>query len=203
MGSKWFTPENIAEATKWSLEHTKEFVVVYVADNIHAINLEVRNKISPIRALRIAKAKGEAILEEAKAHIENTFETKDLNKIHFAKWDDLLTEAYKQKLAYLYDLYEKNLEFKAHIHSLVADYVSGEQKEFTDTEIHKLGTYIVEELPELLCRLPIDGLLYEAYVYPFDGEVVKFAESLQKGEIFPEIKRDILDGEPRLFGELR
>ena len=105
LGNKWFTPANIVEATKWSLAHTKDLVIVYVADTIHAINLEVRNRISSEKALRIAKEKGEALLQEVKAELKEVESNDDFNRIHFTTWDGLLTESYREKVSFLYTLY--------------------------------------------------------------------------------------------------
>lgn len=203
LGNKWFTPENIVSATKWALEHTKEYVIVYVADYIHAINLEVRNKTNRERALRLALASGNRVLDEVKTIIETTFEPSDVKRVHFAHWDSLLDEKYREKVSYLYSLYNENKDFQDFIYNLVKSYTSHENKNFSEDELKKLGTYIIEELPEIVCRTPINGFDYEAYVYPYDGEVVRFAEDLQKGIIFPQIKERILDTEPKIFLEVR
>ena len=44
LGNKWFTPENIFGLIEFSLEYTKRRVVVYVADTIHAVNIEIRER---------------------------------------------------------------------------------------------------------------------------------------------------------------
>jgi len=58
-------------------------------------------------------------------------------------------------------------------------------------------------MPEVICRVPIKGYACDACVYPFDGELTQFVEQVQKGEIFPEIKANILDTEPKVFLEVR
>ena len=57
LGNKYFTPENIAEAVRWSLQYSRESVIVYVADSIHAINLEVRSRITFEKAEKKAAGK--------------------------------------------------------------------------------------------------------------------------------------------------
>jgi hypothetical protein len=178
-------------------------VIVYVADSIHAINLQVRKKATPERALRLATAASEKILGEVKTIIDSTFEPEECARVHFARWDDLYDDQYKNKLSYLYSLYQENTDFKSHIHNLVRAHTSREDKQFTESDIDKLGTYIIEELPEVLCRIPIKGLTYDAYVYPYDGELPKFVDDLQQGVLFPEIKERILDTEPKVFLEVR
>ena len=53
LGNKWFSVENILGLIEWSLKYTKDFVIVYVADSIHAINIEVRNRKSQQRHLKL------------------------------------------------------------------------------------------------------------------------------------------------------
>ena len=203
LGNKWFTVKNIVEQVRWALPLTKEYVVVYVADSIHAINLEVRNKISSRRALRIAMESGGKMLEEVRVELERVFAKKDLNRVHFAKWNDLLTDVYKHKISYLYSRYEQDGDFREEIHSSGRSHTSKETKEFTEQDINKLGTDIIEELPEALCRVQIKGHEIDAYTYPFDSELPEFIENIQNKILFPEIKETILDTEPKVFLEVR
>ena len=46
LGNKWFTKENLKEYVKWALANTKERVLIWVADKIHAVNYEVKDKRS-------------------------------------------------------------------------------------------------------------------------------------------------------------
>ncbi|TSC55200.1 MAG: Uncharacterized protein LiPW30_666 [Parcubacteria group bacterium LiPW_30] len=203
LGNKWFTTENIIEEIRWALQNTKDFVLVYVADSIHSINLEVRKKISKEKAMRLALDQGSRILSDVKNQVEKTFSKDDINRIYYKNWNSLLNESYKKKLEYLCSFYIKNEEFKKQIHELVISYVSKEERKFDDEEINKLGTYIIEELPEILCRVSFGNLITDAYMYPFDSDLVRFVEDIQFGRIFPEIKENIIDTEPKVFLEVR
>jgi tRNA-dependent cyclodipeptide synthase len=203
LGNKWFTTQNIVGQTKWALAYTREYVVVYVADSIHAINIEVRNRVSSHRALTIALNKGAKILEDAQAALVKELSSTDFARVHFARWEELETKEYESKTHYLYTLYAENDSFRSKIHSIVRSYTTKEEKKFNDDEIHRLGMYIIEELPELICRCPIRGLMYDANAYPTDGEVLKLVEEIQLGKIFPEIKKKILTTEPKVFLEVR
>ncbi len=203
LGNKWFTTENIIALIRWSLSYTRREVVVYVADAIHAINIEVRNGRSKGSSSRLARQKGKKVLDEIKKEAEKVLSTKEREKIVYATWDDLATENYKEHVNYLYDLYSANPEFKSHITSIVQNWISGEGKHFNEKEIDHLGTYILEELPEMIARVPIKGVVYDANVYPFDGEISKLAEDIQLGTLFPKIKEVLLDTEPKVFLEVR
>ena len=203
LGNKWFTVDNIVELIAWSLPRTRDKVIVYVADSIHAINLEVRNKISPKAALRRALERGTKILSEVRETAAAAFSPEDSEKIVYATWSDLVDETYKEKVAYLYELYVSNTEFAEYIKNIVRNSVAKEEKTFSDEEITRLGHYILEELPELISRPLIQGVPCDAYVYPFAGEIAPLAERIQNGEIFPEIKTHILNTEPKVFLEVR
>ncbi len=203
LGNKWFTPENIVELVKWSLVYSKDYVIIYVADSIHAINLEVRNRISFQNALKKAEARGQKILDDVKAEVVSKLSPDEIKKIVYVTWSDLETPSYKEKVKYLKSLYSDDVKFKNKITSIVKGFTSKETRIFSDFEVSCLGEYLVEELPELLNRVPMDNLICDAYVCPYDGEVTAFIEKIQKGEIFPEIKKKIMDTEPKVFLEVR
>lgn len=203
LGNKWFTPENILALIKWSLVFTREKVIVYVADSIHALNIEVRNGRNPKKSMEIALKMGQNILNEVKLLVEKEVDIADREKIVYANWNDLVDDQYRSKVDYFYNLYKNNDEFRNYIIGLVRSHVKNEPRTFGDEAIDKLAYYILEELPEVLCRVDIAGISCDAYIYPFDGELTRFVEELQKGLIFPEIKSTIIDTEPKVFIEVR
>jgi len=76
LGNKWFTPENILGLVIWSLQYTRENVIVYVADSIHAINEEVRGKMSPERAMERSLKKISNSLKKIKNELYTAIGTK-------------------------------------------------------------------------------------------------------------------------------
>ena len=54
LGNKWFTKENLQEYLNWALENTKEKVLILIADKIHIINYNVRNKKLPKEKVALA-----------------------------------------------------------------------------------------------------------------------------------------------------
>lgn len=203
LGNKWFSSENILKLIEWSLEHTKEYVVVYVADTIHAINIEIRNKRSPESARRKALRMGEEVIKEIQDLCKNKFSKEDLLKLYFNRWDDFLTQSFKEKVEYLKNKYETDNSFSDAIHAIVKGYTQGESRNFSEQDIHRLGDYIIEELPEIVTQTPASGTRFEAYAYPFDGPLPEFVEKIQKGEIFLDIKEEMLDSGTKVFLEVR
>lgn len=203
LGNKWFSLENIMLLVEWSLKYTKEYVVVYVADSIHAINIEVRQHKSKEASQVIADHLGQEILLEVETIAKQKIMSTQQKMIYYAQWDTLRTTEFQSKVSYMYHKYETDSYFHKRIEDLIVTFTENELKHFTPLEIEKLGTYLLEELPELLNRVPINGRVVDAYAYPFDSELLEIVESIQQGNLFPEIKKDIMDTEPKVFLEVR
>lgn len=205
LGNKWFTIENIVGLIKWCSPRTREYVVVYVADSIHAINIEVRKGYKYEKSINIADQMGTDLLEKVKKEVDRTFYPEEISKIHYVKWDTITNDAFRNKVKYLYDFYERNEEFRNYLQSIVRDFISKETstKTFSESEILRLTDYIIEELPEQTTRVPMGKFSCDAFAYPYDGKIVELSEKIQKGEIFPEIRDAIIDTEPKVFLEVR
>lgn len=203
LGNKWFSIDNIVALTKWALPYTREKVIIYVADSIHAINVEVRNRVSFESALIKVERLGSDILHQTRLALENQLSTEELSKITYCKWSELADSNYKEKVDYLNRLYENRSDFQEAITSIVKGFTQKESRQFSDTDILRLGQYIIEELPEIINRVPMNGIECDAFVYPFDGELPVLTEKIQRGELFPEIRQTIMDTEPKVFLEVR
>ena len=203
LGSKWFTVENILELIAWSLKYTKESVVVYVADSIHAINIEVRKSISHEKALAISNNMGDEILESVKNAADAKFSSLDTSRITYSKWQALVDDSYRKNIHFLYDFYSKDKNFKDALMSITRNYTQKDPRSFTEAQLERLNSYLIEEFPELIKRVSINNIKYDAYVYPFDGDLVRLVEEIQNGHMFPEIKQHVLDTEPKVFLEVR
>lgn len=202
LGNKWFNAGNIMELIRWAFKYTRESVVVYVADSIHAINLEVRKEWKTARAQQVADRKGTELLENLKREIEVGFSEEEQRNIVFAKWNDL-DSSNQEKVSFCYTYAESNHLFRRQIVDIVRSFVSKESANFTDKEISRLSDYIIEELPEQICRMRIKGIMVDALVYPHCSELTQFFEHIKQGTIFPEIKVGIMDSEPKVFLEVR
>ena len=203
LGNKWFTAQNTTDLIQWALEHTKDVVILNVVDLIHSINLEVSEKLSKADALDKAIKLGKEFLSEIQNLVQTKFSAQDKKRIIFTTWNDVVTPEYKRKVDALYTFYDSNEVFKNTIHDMVRKYISRKNIIYSESDIHKLGNYIIEELPEITCCVPIAGVVCDAYVYPFDGEVTRMVEQIQKGEIFSEILNILMDIKPKVFLEVR
>lgn len=198
LGNKYFTPEKVLESIKWALQYTKNHLVVYVADSIHAINLEVRGNKSPESAMRSALRKGEVILGEVKELVEKELSENQI-PIYYTSWVHIENSPeYIQKKEFLHNLYNQRGDFYKIVTGLVKEMTDGEERAFSDEQIDKLGTYFIEELPEVLDRVPLAGHSCDAYIYPETSSFTEFIVQIQNGEIFPEIKKSVIDV-PKIF----
>jgi tRNA-dependent cyclodipeptide synthase len=203
LGNKWFTTENITELVRWALPLSKDRVIVYVADSIHAINLEARNRTSFANALKKALLLGDDILGRTRSRIEQELSPEEASRVVYVKWDEISDDSYKRKVEFLRDFFQTNLDFRNAIRLVVQNFIAKEGRTFPDEKINRLCQYILEEFPELINRVPMNGFTCDAYIYPFDGELTRLAEKIQGGELFTEIKDCIMDTEPKVFLEVR
>ncbi len=203
LGNKWFTPENILSLIQWSLKNSLGNVVVCPADDIHAINIQVRRRVSTVKAQEIAQKMSKELMDKVKQMVEAKLSFEEGSRVVYANWSDLQTEDYRDKVRFMYDLYENNLDFKREIVSLVEGHTSQEERNYRPEDLDKFATYLLEEFPEVAGIVPIKGVFCDAYVYPRDGEMTQFVEEIQKGKKFPEIKEFIIGSKPKTFLEVR
>jgi tRNA-dependent cyclodipeptide synthase len=199
LGSKWHTVSNIIQLIKWSLYYTRENVVVYVADSIHAINLEVLEGFSKEQALSAADKMGDELIASVQQEVKKQFSKETVNRIHFAKWDSIETCSYREKTTFLYSLYETDEPFKKIIHSSAEHIVLKEARSYSEDEIHRLGCYIIEEMCEIINRVKIGGIVCDALVCPYDSELARLVGKIQQGTVFPEIKSRMMDTLPKVM----
>lgn len=198
LGNKWFTVENILKSIEWALDHSKNKVVIYVADSIHSINIQVRSRKSHDASLRIAEREGEELFRNIKEAV-TSLKQSDQDRLVFVKWDELVDQKFKEKLKYLRSLYATPGPFQERIHSIVRQHTAKENRIFSDADIHTLGSYIIEELPECLNRIPMNGIIVDAYMYPQENQIVELIAQIQNNEAFPEIRKNIFDTENKVL----
>ena len=87
LGNKWFTPENILGLVEWALKYTSQNVVVYVADTIHALNIEVRKRRSVEYSIKEAKKQGEEIMSQTKNLLKGRLPEKEYSKVILVFWE--------------------------------------------------------------------------------------------------------------------
>lgn len=188
MGNKWFTKEHIKEYIEWALKNTKEKVLIWIADKIHAVNYEVKNNQSHENALKRALREGDKKMIIIKEMIQE-LSKKERERIDIARWGDLEVLNYHIKLKdFFHEKFSKDKKFKESVLDVVTSTIS---LSFTNTQIEKLSEYVLNELPEILATFTFKGVEYGCYPYPINTNVAAFVEKIQDKEIFPEIAKEL------------
>ena len=201
LGNKWFTKENIKNSLLWCLKYTKDRAGLLIGDTLHAINYEVRNGMSPEKARSKALKKGDE-MEEILKEIINELPPKQKKKVDIIRWDDVKSLQFNKKfLQILYKEYETNSLLRKEIIKIVDFYLSKDRK-FSKEQKLKLGTYVIEEMPELLNGFNYNGIYYNCYTYPYDGLLNQMIEKIQNKKLLPKLHKK-LDIKNHVFVELR
>lgn len=183
LGNKFFSKENLRKYIKFSIERTKEKVLILIADKIQAINYNARNKLSMETAINKAIKQGDKIqniLNELINELPN--QTKD--KIIILRWNDLENDSTRKIfLNKLYVNYNKNGKFQEKISQIVKEYSSKEDRNFSKESLQKMQKYLVEELPEFLRGVKFQEEDFNLYIYPKDNGFFKFVQEIQGKKI--------------------
>jgi tRNA-dependent cyclodipeptide synthase len=196
LGNSYFTKENTREYIKWSLENTKERVLVVIPDVLHAVNLEVLDNRTPQAALRKAVKIGDEKAVEV-MEIIDTLSGEDKKKISVVRWKDLLeNEDYRMKLKAIKDEFEDNKEF----HDFITDIVKSGRSDrserlskMTDEELDRLSNYVLYELPHFMNGVQgdRDDLVYTIIPYPGLNKLDDLAVGLCNGTMFVELSKKL------------
>ena len=184
LGNKWFNVENIISLVDWCLEYTKDRVVIYVTDSIHALNIQARKGLSPEKSMEKALEMGNSILNKVKNAIDQTLSEENKEKIEYVHWEELRDEEYKKKLKFLYNYFETNTEFRDALIGIVKDHVSGEVRNFSDKSIKLMASYILEELPECVSRVSIGTIKCDLMYIRWMGVYLNLSKKFKMEKCF-------------------
>jgi tRNA-dependent cyclodipeptide synthase len=186
LGNKWFTEEHIKGYLVWAIENTKHKVAILIADTIHALNYEFRNKLKREKAIKKSLKKGdefELLIKKIILQLPKS----EQDKIEIIRWNKLEDNLERKDLvSQLYKEFERNCKFKSKIIEIVKSHLSKEKRKFDEKAIGKMCNYILDELPELFSGFSYKGVYYNAYIYPQDSALTDFVEEIQTKKLFPE-----------------
>lgn len=181
------------EHLKFALRYSKGRVGLLVADTLHAINYEVRNRISYEKAVRKSLRKGAEFIEMLKELITELSE-KEQKKIDIIRWNDVKEDdLYKKLIPLAEKQFKTNNKFKETILKIIEEHIKQERRIFTKKEVKRLGEYLIEELPEILNGFVFNSTYYNCFLYPYDNKLSQFIGNLQDDKIFPELKKKIVE----------
>ncbi len=183
-GNRYFTKENIKKYILWSLENTKDDVLVLIADKIHTLNYEVINGYNPERALQVALRKGSEIEGTVKKIVRGLPQEKQ-HLIKICKWEDARkSKYYKDKVKIVLNEFKKNSRFHDFIIKIVQDNLGDKAKNLEKEKLGKLVLYVLDELPILLNGVDFEGRIYDLHAYPGLSCLDNLLMGLQENKMF-------------------
>ena len=190
LGNKYFTNENIREYILWALENTKEKVLVFIADKIHAVNYQVRWGYEQSQATSVALRKGKEMKEQIASIIDKF--PKDKEKIAVIGWEEIEnTEKYKKEKAIFEKAFQNNKEFRNRIMEIIESNINPQIIKLKEGDYEKLALYPLYELPIFISGLEFNKTLFNCLPYPKIGKIDQLEIELQNGKTFPEISKQL------------
>lgn len=197
LGNRYFSKEHLREYILWALEYTNESILIVIADRIHAINLEVLDKMPKLKAFRKALEKGEEKEAEVR-EILGRLPKESQEKITILRWKEISNTKYHDyRLEILFEEYKSNAEFKVYIQDIVMDNRKAREKTLTASQMNKLAEYVLYEIPLFLNGAKAGGLpkhggkTYLLTLYPGLGRIDTLLVGLQEGTMFPELAKKL------------
>lgn len=195
LGNSYFSKTSLEKFIPWLVQHTKEHLLIVIADDIYAINIEVLDGESQNHARNVAERKGREKESEIREVIA-ALPVEERRKIAFVHWKDVEEIAEKRRI---YDIvkeeYRNNRDFRDYIISIVKENQKVQSQERTIEEYDQLTEYVLREIPQYVNGITYNGVTHLLQPYPGLNKFDTFIVGLQDGTLFPELsaKLDIYD----------
>ncbi|MBT3282620.1 tRNA-dependent cyclodipeptide synthase [bacterium] len=190
LGNKYFTKENIRKYIEWALQHTKDGVLVLIADDIYAINIEILDGRSKARALkrayRLADEKQKKIEE-----ILSTLPKDEASKVTIARWKDVSkTKYHEHRLEVVRDAFKNNKEFHDYVYSIIKE--GRPDRNLDEVRLESLSEYVLHEIPVFINGTKYqfkngEWKTYTLIPYPGLTKLDKLIVGLSNKTLFSEI----------------
>ncbi len=194
LGNKFFInkyelTKHVDEYIEFALKHTKEKVIVLIADKIQATNYAVRNKKSFVISQEKVLLEGLKIKNKVLELIKNNFpKNTNLEVISYSEYEQ--GDLYNRDTALtVYKEFKNNPEFARAVFETVK--TTQKDRKFTDQEYLKLADYILDEFSLVYSGLIYKGIYYGVFLYPNIDSTVYLIENIQLGNLFKKLS-DIL-----------
>lgn len=195
LGNKYFTKEHIKEYLKWAAQHTKDGVLIVVADYIHAINLEILDHRTPHSAMKKALALGNEKLQEIEKII-NELPQSQKEKINLVRWGGALNNtSYRKNFKIIKTEFAENKKF----HKYLCDLMKAGRSDRADRiarlskkEMNRFAEYLLNELPHFIDGVrAYDKRIYTLLIYPKLSKLDALFIGLQNKTMFPKLARKL------------
>ncbi len=194
LGNKFFInkyelTKHVEEYIEFALKHTKEKVIILIADKIQATNYAVRNKKSFVISQENVLLERLKIKNKVLELIKNNFpKNTNLEVISYSEYEqgDLYN---RDTTLAVYKEFKNNPEFARAVFETVK--TTQKDRKFTDQEHLKLADYILDEFSLVYSGLTYKGIYYGVFLYPNIDSTVYLIENIQLGNLFKKLS-DIL-----------
>ena len=191
LGNRYFSKQHLEKYIPWLVAHVRESLLIVVADEIHAINLEVLDGYTPARAVAVAQRKGKEKIDEVIA-ILKSLSPSDQQKVKVIPWAEIEKIPEKQKFrALLKEEFGRNEEFKRFVIGIVKEYPKTESKKLTASDYERLSEYILRELPVYINGAVYKDCRYLLQPYPGLGKIDELIMGLQSGTLFSALAKKL------------
>lgn len=195
--NKYFSKENIEKYLSWAIENTKESVLVVIADRIEAINIEVLDNYTKLRAFKVALRRGDEKEKEIE-DIVSRFPEEKRKLIKVIRWREIANTKYHDyRIEVLFEEFRKHGEFYDKLIAMAKNHWYNGAHTLTTERLKKLAEYYLYEIPLFLNGAKYGGLpekggkTYLLQIYPGLGEFDDFLIDLQDGKSFPELTKKL------------
>lgn len=194
LGNKFFINKNnltthVTEYIEFALNHTKEKVIVLIADTIQATNYSVRNRKNLVVSQEKVQHDGLIIKNQVLELIHSTFpENTNIEVISYTEYEQ--EDPYNRSVTLaVYKEFKNNPEFAHAILETVK--TTQKDRKFSTSEYLKLADYILDEFSLVYSGLSYKGVYYGLFLYPNVDSTVFLIENIQTGNLFKKLS-DIL-----------
>lgn len=192
MGIKPLNTKVAKDYLNWALEHTKDNVIILIADTIAKINYEIFSNYSEGKSYRRALKEGDTYIQFFK-NILSEFPKEKKDKIKILRWNDIFSNRLKKMSNVLEDEFLKNDAFRKQILTFVKEYAKRRGKKLDREELNHLAKYMLLELPTMFEGIEFEGIKYKLLFYPtfVDSGMGKFVADIEKRRTFPKLKEKL------------
>jgi tRNA-dependent cyclodipeptide synthase len=192
---KPYSDELAKKYLQFIVKHTKEKALIFIGDEIAAINYKVLEKYSWETSLKKALEKGDLFVEKYERLIK-TLSKEDQEKIIVVRWRDVWTDKLEKMYELIKEEYLNNPDFKKEIEAPIITYLKNSKRTIKESRVAKMSEYILKELPFLL-----DGVEYGKHkfkvfkllLYPTYGKtsLSELVTDIQQDKRFSELKKKL------------
>ena len=188
LGNRYFTTQNILHYIHWMVENSRSKVGVMIVDEIHAINLEVYDRIPYDEALKRALELGVKVETELKEAIH---EHQLKERVHLFRWRDIKDEKYFEQLGVLEEAFNENSTFREAIIRYVKTGIGPERRKIlVEGDVERLSRYLLEEVAACINGIRVMESVYTAFPYPGKG-VSQLFYDIQYGEAYEFLRKKL------------